>query len=172
MPLPSFCGCAGRFQSHLVANPKDRFSRDEAQFKVSQIFKQFYSIKLTCYRCLHKQPLVPSNTVSWTFQEPLIGPFAHLILPQAQLKREVGRLKTKPTKWHLRPGQTQISLGIRPVWSESSITAWKKLGSLAAYWAHSQDSDQPGHQTWRMPRLICVFAGHSHFVGFVMRRLK
>ena len=27
--------------------------------------------------------------------------------------------------------------------------------------------------TGRMPRLICVFAGHtSHFVGFVMRRLK
>ena len=27
----SLCGCAGRYESHLVANPEDRFSRDEAQ---------------------------------------------------------------------------------------------------------------------------------------------
>ena len=27
----SFCDCAGRFESTLVANPEDRFSRDEAQ---------------------------------------------------------------------------------------------------------------------------------------------
>ena len=25
---------------------------------------------------------------------------------------------TNPTKWHVRPAKTQISLGIRPVWSE------------------------------------------------------
>ena len=32
---------------------------------------------------------------------------------------------TKPTKWHVRPAKTQISLGIRPVWSESSLcTQW------------------------------------------------
>ena len=30
-PLPSFCGCTDRFVSYLVANPKDRFSLDEAQ---------------------------------------------------------------------------------------------------------------------------------------------
>ena len=29
-PLPSFCGCTGRSESTLVANPKDRFSRDVA----------------------------------------------------------------------------------------------------------------------------------------------
>ena len=28
---------------------------------------------------------------------------------------------TKPTKWHVRPAKTQISLAIRPVWSESSL---------------------------------------------------
>ena len=61
---------------------------------------------------------------------------------------------TKPTKW-VRPAKTQISLGIRPVWSESSLSAWRKLGSLATHWAHSKDSDQTG---W-MPRLIWVFAG-------------
>ena len=29
--LASLCGCADRFESHLVANPEDCFSRDEAQ---------------------------------------------------------------------------------------------------------------------------------------------
>ena len=28
---------------------------------------------------------------------------------------------TKPTKWPLRPARTQISLGIRPVWSEFAV---------------------------------------------------
>ena len=59
--------------------------------------------------------------------------------------------------------------GIRPVWSESSLSTRRKLGSLATHWAHSKDSDQ----TERMPRLIWVFAGRTcHYVGFVMRRLK
>ena len=30
--LASFCGCAGRFESYQVANPKGRFSRNEAHF--------------------------------------------------------------------------------------------------------------------------------------------
>ena len=57
----------------------------------------------------------------------------------------------------VRPAKTQISLGIRLVWSESSLSAWRKLGSLATHWAHSKDSDQTG----RMPRLIWVFAGRT-----------
>ena len=64
---------------------------------------------------------------------------------------------TKPTKWHMRPAKTQISLGIRPVWSESSLCAFRNIGSLATDWAHSEDSDQTG----RMPRLIWVFAGRT-----------
>ena len=28
-PLASFCGCADRFVPYLVANPEDRFSRDD-----------------------------------------------------------------------------------------------------------------------------------------------
>ena len=53
-------------------------------------------------------------------------------------------LMTKPTKWHMHPAKTQISLDIHPVWSESSLSAWRKLGSLATYWVHSKDSDQTG----------------------------
>ena len=61
---------------------------------------------------------------------------------------------TKPSKWHLRPAKTQINLGIRPDWAESSLSVWRKLGSLDSQWAHSKDSDQTG----RMPSLIWVFA--------------
>ena len=55
------------------------------------------------------------------------------------------------------PAKNQISLGIRPVWSESLLSVWRKLGSLATHWAHSENSDQTG----RMPRLIWVFAGRT-----------
>ena len=66
----------------------------------------------------------------------------------------LGRLMTEPTKWHVYPGKTQTSLGIQPVWSESSLSAWRKLGPLAPNWADREDSDQTG---W-MPRLIWGFA--------------
>ena len=37
------------------------------------------------------------------------------------------------------PAKTQISLGIHPVWSKSSLSAWRKLGSLATLLnAHAQ----------------------------------
>ena len=50
----------------------------------------------------------------------------------------------KTNKMSVRPAKTQISLGIRPVWSESSLSTWRKLGSLATHQAHSEDSDQTG----------------------------
>ena len=76
---------------------------------------------------------------------------------------------TKPTKWHVRPAKTQISLGIRPVWWGASLSVWRNLASLATHWEHSEDSDQTG----RMPRLIWIFARRTdHFVGFVVRWLK
>ena len=79
------------------------------------------------------------------------------------------RLVTKPTKWHVRPAKTQISLGIRPVWSEPSLCAQLVAKDPSFLDADSGDSDQTG----RMPRLIWVFAGRTcHFIGFVMRWLK
>ena len=65
--------------------------------------------------------------------------------------------RDKTNKVSVHPAKTQISLGISPVWSESSLSAWRKLGLLATHWAHSEDSDQTG----RMPRLIWVFAGRT-----------
>ena len=61
----------------------------------------------------------------------------------------------KPTKRHVRPAKNQISLDIRPVWSESSLSAWRNSGSLASHWAHTEPSDQ----TVQMHMLILVLAG-------------
>ena len=83
-------------------------------------------------------------------------------------KEYMSRHMTKPTKWSVHPAKIQINLGIRPVWSESLLSAWRNTGPLTAYWVHSEDSDQTG----RMPRLIWVFAGRTdHFIGFVMMQL-
>ena len=49
----------------------------------------------------------------------------------------LSRITTKPTKWHVRPAKTQIRLGIRPVWSGSSLSAWWKHGPLATHWGPS-----------------------------------
>ena len=69
----------------------------------------------------------------------------------------------------VRPAKTQISLGIRLVWSESSLCARWVAKDTAFLRADSEDSDQTG----RMPRLIWGFAGRTcHFIGFVMRRLS
>ena len=85
-----------------------------------------------------------------------------------EFKSSLSRLVTKPTKWHVRPAKTQISLGIRPVWSESSLFAQWVAKDPSFLHADSEDSDQTG----RMPRLIWVFAGRTcHFIGFVTRRL-
>ena len=100
-----------------------------------------------------------------------------LLSPKLQMSLHM----TKPTKWSVSPAKTKVSLVIRPVWSESSLSArgiigsfsyqksaqrrlWSEsslsargLGLLATTKAHSEDSDQTG----RMPRLIWVFAGRT-----------
>ena len=68
--------------------------------------------------------------------------FAELSISLCQKAFEPRHHKTN--KLSVRPAKTQISLGIRPVWSESSLSAWWNLGSLATHWVHSEDSDQTG----------------------------
>ena len=106
----------------------------------------------------------------WTLDNmcEISDPLSYTIEWLHVLKWNMSHLMTKPTKWHVRPAKTQISLGIRPVWSESLLSACRKLGSLATHWTHSEDSDQTG---W-MSRLIWVFAGRTcHFVAFITLRL-
>ena len=82
------------------------------------------------------------------------------------MKTYLSHLMTKLTKW-LCTQWRQISLGIRPVWSESSLWAQWVAKDPSFLHADSEDSDQTG----RMPRLTWVFAVRTcHFAGFVMRQ--
>ena len=61
----------------------------------------------------------------------------------------------KTNRMTVPSAKTQISLGIRPVWSESSLCVQWVAKDPRFLQADSEDSDQ----TERMPRLIWVFAG-------------
>ena len=61
----------------------------------------------------------------------------------------------KTNKMSVRPAKTQISLGIRPVWSESSLCAKWVAKDPMFLQADSEYSDQTGR------RLIWVFAGRT-----------
>ena len=63
----------------------------------------------------------------------------------------------KTNKMAVRPAKTQISLGIRPVWSESSLCAQWVAKDRSFLHADSEDSDQTGRMRW----LIWVFAGRT-----------
>ena len=77
--------------------------------------------------------------------------------PHAASQRKFEPPRDKTNKMTVRPAKTQISLGIRPVWSESSLCAQWVAKDPSFLHADSEDSDQTG----RMPRLIWVFAGRT-----------
>ena len=83
------------------------------------------------------------------------------------LNYHMSHLMTKPTKWHVRPVKTQISLGICPVWTESSLSAWRKLGSLATLCAHSEDSDQTGRSLRWAHMPLCWFCHEEVHIEWV-----
>ena len=71
----------------------------------------------------------------------------------------------KTNKMTVHPAKTQISLGICPVWSESSLCTQRSQ----AFFMQTTKTDQTGQTS----RLIWVFAVCTcHFVGFVMLWLK
>ena len=73
----------------------------------------------------------------------------------------------KTNKVTVRPLKTQISLGIRPVWSESSLCAQWVAKDPSFLHADSEDwSDWADAQSD-----LSVRWAHSHFVGFVMSQL-
>ena len=78
--------------------------------------------------------------------------YIHHIIRGHNLSRDV----TKPTKWVCAQRR------LRSAWAsaqsdQSSLSAWRKLGSLATHRAHREDSDQTG----QMPSLIRAFAGRT-----------
>ena len=119
-----------------------------------QCYQTGYLILLVTSIYFFCQPILEINEVilvsksairQWDFMAPILEP-----------------RHDKTNNVVVRPAKTQISLGIRPVWSESSLFAWRHLGSLATYRAHSEDSDQTG----RIPRLTESSLGEHSFRCF------
>ena len=138
--LASFCSWAGWFKSYLVAKPEDMFPDDVTHIMMKKR-------KLGWY-------ITWSTTWHWVFSYPL-----------SALRR---LWLDKTNKVTVRPAKTQISLGIRPVWSESSLSAWRKAWVLsyplsAQRWLWSDWADVQANLSLRW--------AHSHFVGFVVSRL-
>ena len=65
--------------------------------------------------------------------------------------KAIGAVTWQNQQMSVLPAKTQISLGIRPVWSESLLSIWRILGSLATIERTAKT----------LPRLIWVFAGHT-----------
>ena len=101
---------------------------------------------------------------------------SHILYTRAKLKGTAMHFQINVNNWAASWQNQQNGICAQrrlrstwATWSESSLSAWRKLRSLATNWAHSEDSDQ----TEWMPRLIWIFAGRiCYFVGFVMRRLN
>ena len=68
----------------------------------------------------------------------------------------------KTNEMTVRPAKTQISLGIRPVWSESSLRVKWVAKDPSLLHVDSEDSDQPGRMIW----IFAPGAHVCHFVGF------
>ena len=151
-------GCAGWSAPLLFAYGWNRFSHDVVELFLQTTVNMVTVSRKSVFPWTTTSAMSPSlkgsvasraDTTDWMKNHMVRIEFCCMSSFVMQY-RQMSRLVTKPTKWALRPAKTQISLGIRPVWSESSLSACRKLGSLATYWVHSENSGQTG----RMPRLI------------------
>ena len=97
----------------------------------------------------------------------LLLDFTLIFLYTWQERDYLSRDMTKTNKVTVRPAKTQISLGIRPVWSVFAVRmkkAWVLSYPLSAQqrlWSDWADAQADLSLRW----------AHSHFVGFVMSRL-
>ena len=97
---------------------------------------------------------------------PLVVNLRVVDLHGADTVTNMSRLMTKPIMWLCAQRR------LRSAWAsarsdQSSLSAWRKLGSLATHWAHSEDwSDWADAQAD-----LSLRWAQSHFVGFVVRRL-
>ena len=102
-----------------------------------------------------------------------VEPDHHLWSCSPAYKQRMIRSTTKPIKWPVRPGKTQISQlanQSQPAgWPEPSLCAQCVAKNPRIVHADSKDPDQTG----QTPRPIQVFAGRkSHFFGFILLWLK
>ena len=110
-----------------------------------------------------------ADQTTWIWR--LVGIFVFFCILHEQVlswcSTNISHLMTKATQWHVHQAKTQISLGICPVWSVSAVRmkkAWVLSYPMSAQWRLWSDwADAQADLSLRW--------AHSHFVGFVMRRL-
>ena len=79
---------------------------------------------------------------------------------QSLLLKKISPVGLHYLPFHIHMSRIMTKPTIRPVWSESSLSAWRKLGFLATYWVHSENwSDWADAQA---DLSLCWV--HSHFV--------
>ena len=104
---------------------------------------------------------------SWRGSHILLEPCQTIMGHWTLLSLQSGQIHlscrmTKPTKWHVCPAKTQISLGNYPVWSESLLCAQWVPKNPRCLHADSEDSDQ----TWQTYIILLILSCCGSFVIF------
>ena len=125
-----------------------RFSRNSRNMRCRYIWDDLYILMNVTMLILLILHCVYNRNTGWSLNLILLVQTLNFI---TELRHD------KTNKVSVCPAKTQISLGICPVWSESSLWAQWVAKDPRFLYADSEDSDQTG----RMPRLIWVFAGRT-----------
>ena len=86
---------------------------------------------------------------------------------------QMSQCTTIPTKWHVHLAKTQISLAIHLIWSESLLSTWRKLGSLATQWAQAKtDQTADAQADLSLPCTHMPFCLFCHELAQIRCRVK
>ena len=102
--------------------------KDKLSLFIMELQKLLYSQRVYCICGIRLIPWFIRNQLFFFFLSKRLSRTATIKTSVQNRNYQLSHLMTKPTKRHVRPAKTQISLGIRPVWSESWLSAWKILG--------------------------------------------
>ena len=89
-------------------------------------------------------PALSTNCIRALFVRLCINYVFRQVCPNLKHQYVRSRNLRKRYCWHVCPTQTQISLRIRTVWSESSLSAWMSFAYLTIQYLSCEDSDQAG----------------------------
>ena len=153
--------------THASTTSGAMYSADPTGVRSSGVLQESFSLLTGMPLAKSKSQILIGTTSSRFSHRMLSGLRSRCAIP-GNVKNKIEPSCDKTNKVSVRPAKTQISLGIRPVWSESSLSPWRKLGSLATHWAHSKDwSDWADAQAD-----LSLCWAHNHIVGFVTRQLN
>ena len=125
------------------------------------------------------QPEHPPNLISLCClhenQQNDVQRSKHLPALGLTMKYEMSRLMTKPTKWHVHPVKTQISLSIHPVWSVFAVCmkkAWilsYTLNAQRRLWSGWPDAQVDLSLRWAHKSFcwFCHVAAHIHIHVYI-----